>query len=147
MGNIFGNKKLLVKKLTYNSYWPKKSSKNAAGFDLYSSDYYTIKPGSNQLIFTGLSFRFPKNTYGRIASRSGLALKSKVIVTGGVIDRDYTGNVGIILLNLGKEDYHVHLGQRIAQIIVERNEYCTLHPITRLKISERGKGGFGSTGI
>ena len=85
--------------------------------------------------------------YGRIAPRSGLAHKNFIDVGAGVIDSDYRGNVGVILFNFGEQDFEVKKGDRIAQLICEKIEYPDLIEEEELAESERGDGGFGSTGV
>ena len=86
-------------KLSENAYAPTKGSPDAAGFDLYSAYDYEIAPSSKQLILTDIQIAVPNGTYGRVAPRSGLAHKNFIDVGAGVIDRDYRGNVGVILFN------------------------------------------------
>jgi deoxyuridine 5''-triphosphate nucleotidohydrolase (dut) len=84
--------------------------------------------------------------YGRIAPRSGLAWKNHIDVGAGVIDEDYRGNVGVVLFNHSDQDFKVNKGDRIAQLICQRIEYPVLQEVTNLNNTERGAGGFGSTG-
>ena len=86
---------------------PKQGSDKAAGYDLYSISECVIPPNKVSIIDTGIAAKFPENTYGRIASRSELALHNHVEVKGGVIDPDYVGNIKIILHNFGQTDFHV----------------------------------------
>lgn len=90
--------------------------------------------------------RVPSGTYGRVAPRSGLAAKHMIDVGAGVVDEDYTGNVGVVLFNLGGEDFAVKAGDRVAQLVCEKIEHPELEEVERLEETERGEGGFGSTG-
>lgn len=135
------------KRLTEYAFPPTKASPNAAGFDFRSPYDVTIPKQGNVLIQTDLAICLPEGCYGRIAPRSGLALKHFVDVGGGVIDRDYTGNVGIIMFNHSSQDYHVKRGDRVAQIICEAIKYPILYELEELAVTKRGSGGFGSTGV
>ncbi|XP_055307202.1 deoxyuridine 5'-triphosphate nucleotidohydrolase-like [Sitodiplosis mosellana] len=95
---------------------------------------------------TDIQIEVPYGTYGRVASRSGLALKNFIDVGAGVIDQDYRGNVGVILFNHSNENFDVKKGDRIAQLICERIVYSTLVQVNTFADTIRGAGGFGSTG-
>jgi len=99
------------------------------------------------LVKTDIQVKVPEGTYGRVAPRSGLALKNKIDVGAGVIDRDYRGNVGVILFNLSDEDFQVSPGDRVAQLICEKIEYPEVEELENLDDTDRGEGGFGSTGV
>ena len=90
-------------KLTENAYAPTKGTEDAAGFDLYSAYDYEIPPSGKVLALTDIQIAVPQDCYGRVAPRSGLAHKNFIDVGAGVIDRDYRGNVGVILFNFGKQ--------------------------------------------
>ena len=96
---------------------------------------------------TGLSISFPAGLYARIAPRSGLALKKFIAVGVGVVDSDYRGEVGVVLFNHGDQDFQVKMGDRIAQLILERIDTPPVQEVQDLAGTERGIGGFGSTGI
>lgn len=134
-----------MKKLSNHAVIPRKGSKEAAGYDLYSASQIVVPPQGCALVPTDLSLRVPLGTYGRIAPRSGLALKHHLDVGGGVIDRDYTGPVGIILYNHDKKEYVVKEGEKIAQLICEKIEHPILFEVDELKETLRGDHGFGST--
>lgn len=133
-------------KLSQNASAPSKASADAAGFDLYSAYDYEVQPSGKVLALTDLQIAVPDGCYGRVAPRSGLAHKNFIDVGAGVIDRDYRGNVGVILFNFGREIFHIKKGDRIAQLICERIAYPTIEECTSLNETERGQGGFGSTG-
>lgn len=134
-------------KLTENAFEPVRSTKRAAGLDLCSAYNAIVPARSNALIFTDLQIRVPTGTYGRIAPRSGLAVRSHIDVGAGVIDEDYRGNVGVVLFNHSDVNFHVHRGQRIAQLICEQILYPKLEQVERMAetATERGARGFGST--
>jgi dUTP pyrophosphatase len=137
---------LFVKKITQNATLPLKSSKFAAGFDLFSAYNHIVKPFTNKLIFTDLQIKFPSDAYGRIAPRSGLALKG-IDIGGGVVDSDYTGNVGIIIFNFSNEDFKIVKGDRVAQLIIEKIYNLDVKECEHLnEKTERGNKGFGSSG-
>lgn len=92
-------------KLTENAYTPSKATADAAGFDLYSAYDYEIAPHGKVLALTDIQIAVPSDCYGRVAPRSGLAHKNFIDVGAGVIDRDYRGNVGVILFNFGNETF------------------------------------------
>ncbi len=89
-------------KLTENAHAPTKANHDAAGYDLYCAYDYEIPPYGKQLVLTDIQIAVPNGTYGRVAPRSGLAHKNFIDVGAGVIDRDYRGNVGVILFNFSK---------------------------------------------
>jgi dUTP pyrophosphatase len=139
---------LKVKKLCVDAIVPKKGSEFAAGYDLTSTEDIIIPPSNRALVSTGLSIEVPHGTYGRIAPRSGLAVRHGLGIGAGVIDRDYRGEVKVLVLNHNAyAPYTIRKGDRIAQLILE----CILCPdvveCDALDATERGEGGFGSTGI
>jgi dUTP pyrophosphatase len=145
MGNRNG--KLLVERLDTRAKIPHKASSQAAGLDLYSVENVDIMPGKRQLIGTGLSFKIPNRYYGRIAERSGLALNFGLRIGGGVIDRDYRGEVKVIVHNTTEERYTINEGDRVAQLIIERTKEVRVKEVKALSSpTKRGWGGFGSTG-
>jgi dUTP pyrophosphatase len=137
---------LKVMRMTMNSIIPTRGSKLAAGVDLYASESATIEPRSKGIISTGISVQLPPGTYGRIAPRSGLAAKNDIDVGAGVIDRDFRGCLSVILFNHGDAPLEVNVGDRIAQLICEKCLYADVVEVDELDESERGAGGFGSTG-
>jgi len=142
------SKKILyVKSLSDNAKLPARSTPGSAGYDLCSPEQTTIPAGGNALIEIKIALLIPKGYYGRIASRSSLALKNLLMVGGGVVDRDYNGSIGVIMFNLGKEDYIVHKHDRVAQIVFERIATPIVVEVQSLPDTERGDNGFGSTGL
>ncbi|XP_035671546.1 deoxyuridine 5'-triphosphate nucleotidohydrolase-like [Branchiostoma floridae] len=133
-------------KMTEHAFAPTRGSKQAAGYDLYSAYDYTIPAQGKVLAKTDIQIALPEGCYGRVAPRSGLAHKNFIDVGAGVIDRDYRGNVGVIMFNFGKEEFKVNKGDRIAQLICERIFMPDLQEEETLDNTERGEGGFGSTG-
>ena len=138
-------------KLTESATPPSKGSQSAAGYDLASAQKVTIESKCRMLVKTGLAISVPAGTYGRIAPRSGLALKHGIDVMAGVIDADYRGDVGVILVNMGSLPFEIKVGDRIAQLILEKIEINASveekASVEELGATARGAGGFGSTGV
>ncbi|XP_067004769.1 deoxyuridine 5'-triphosphate nucleotidohydrolase [Anabrus simplex] len=137
---------LRFKKLSNKAFAPQKASAKAAGYDLKSAYSSVIPARGKGLVLTDLQIQLPTGCYGRIAPRSGLAVKNFIDVGAGVVDEDYRGNVGVVLFNHSSEDFHVAEGDRIAQLICEKIYYPDLEEVQELEDTERGSGGFGSTG-
>jgi len=118
-----------------------------AGMDLHAVEQVTLEPGVPRLVPTGLRLEIPPGHEAQVRPRSGLALKHAITMPNapGTIDPGYRGEVRVILLNLGREPYTVHAGDRIAQMIVARYEAVEWEE-TMLAESSRGEGGFGSSG-
>ncbi|MCD6035339.1 MAG: deoxyuridine 5-triphosphate nucleotidohydrolase [Rickettsiales bacterium] len=129
---------------------PSYATEQSAGMDLYAAvtEDTTIAPSERALIKTGLTMALPEGFEAQVRPRSGLALKNGITVlnTPGTIDADYRGEVGVILLNTGKEPFIVTRGMRIAQMIVAPYTRVHFTPVENLDETARGAGGFGSTG-
>lgn len=127
---------------------PTKGSALAAGYDLYSSEEAVIPANGQGLVATDLSIIVPIGTYGRVAPRSGLAVKNGISTGAGVIDADYRGEVRIVLFNHSSKDFEIKKGDRIAQLVLEKIVNADIVEISaeQLDETERGAGGFGSTG-
>ncbi len=129
---------------------PAYATEHAAGVDLEAAvdAPLTLNPGERQLIPTGLSIALPEGFEAQIRPRSGLALKNGVTVLNspGTIDADYRGEVKIILANLGSAPFTIERGMRIAQMVVAAYTRVTWQAVDKLDETERGSGGFGSTG-
>jgi dUTP pyrophosphatase len=138
-------------KLRPDAIIPSKATSGSIGLDLHSVEPYVIAPNQRAVISTGLAItEFPPGVYGRIAPRSGLAVKHGVDVGAGVIDPDYTGEIKIVLFNHDqKNPYIIRPGYRVAQLIFENAiteiEFFDATPI--YVNSERGESGFGSSGV
>lgn len=139
--------KIFFKKLDENAVIPTRGSESAAGMDLTSVIDTIVYPGTRAIIATGLSCMPPKNTYLRIAPRSGLAAKNGIDVLAGVVDSDYRGELKVILQNMGDEPFHITSGDRIAQAILECYVSADIEEVDTLDETDRGVSGFGSTGI
>lgn len=130
-----------------NGRAPTKGSVSAAGYDIYAAEK-TLIPGRGQnLVSTQISITVPQGTYGRVAPRSGLAVKHGIQTGAGVIDRDYTGEVKIVLFNHTDRDFEINVGDRIAQLVLEKIvEDASVVVVDSLDQTARSEGGFGSTG-
>lgn len=136
-----------VKLLNSLAKLPRRASAGAAGYDLTSIEHVTIFPGTRGLVSTGVSVKLPPGVYGRIAPRSGLAVKNGIQIGAGVIDADYRGEIKVLLFNHSSDHtFDVALGDRIAQLICERCELPEVTQVDELDETERGDGKFGSTG-
>ena len=113
---------------------------------VFSAYDYTVPARGKQLVMTDIQVQVPEGCYGRVAPRSGLAVKNFIDVGAGVVDEDYRGNVGVVLFNHSETNFEVKKGDRIAQFICEKIAYPDLEELPTLTDTERGAGGFGSTG-
>uniref|UniRef100_A0A8C8GLK8 Deoxyuridine 5'-triphosphate nucleotidohydrolase n=2 Tax=Oncorhynchus tshawytscha TaxID=74940 RepID=A0A8C8GLK8_ONCTS len=137
---------LKFSKLSEHATAPTRGSAKAAGYDLFSAYDYSIGPMDKAIVKTDIQIAVPSGCYGRVAPRSGLAAKHFIDVGAGVVDEDYRGNVGVVLFNFSKETFEVKKGDRVAQLVCERICYPDLQELKSLDETERGAGGFGSTG-
>ena len=130
---------------------PKYESSGASGLDIsaLTEENILIKPKEKAIIPTGLACSIPKNYEIQIRPRSGLASKNNLTVLNspGTIDSDYRGELKIILINLGNDNFEVKNGMRVAQMVVCPVEIAEIEEVKSLEGTDRGKGGFGSTGI
>ena len=126
---------------------PTRGSDRSVGYDLYSSEDAIIPcQAGRALVGTGITIVLPDGVYGRVDTRSGLAVKHCINVGAGVIDTDYTGEIKVVLFNHGEADFEIKKGDRIAQLVLERCETPQIEEISIVEDTERGSGGFGSTG-
>ena len=131
---------------------PEYETHEAAGMDVraYLPDgSVTLKPGERTLIGTGLYMQLPSGYECQIRPRSGLALKKGISIVNspGTVDADYRGEIGIILINLGQEDFTVNDGDRICQMVIKEYTHVTLEPTHHLAKTKREDGKFGHTGV
>ena len=150
-------------KLIDTAQVPFRANESDAGYDLFSTEYVNIEPFQRKLVATGISVEIPPGFYGRIAPRSGLACKKGIDVMAGVIDSGYRGEVKVLLISFNFEGYNlkpnayeamfgssnkidIKPGDRIAQLIIENCYDFDWQQMKPLKNSERGEGGFGSSG-
>jgi dUTP pyrophosphatase len=130
---------------------PRYMTEGSSGMDLFASveEEVTLMPGERQLVPTGISVAIPEGFEGQIRPRSGLAIQKGIgLVNGpGTIDSDYRGEVGILLINFGKEPFTIRNGERIAQMVISQVIRPTLVEVDDLPPTRRQEGGFGHTGI
>ena len=140
--------KILIKRLSKEVSLPKYETSGSSGMDLGSNIDANISPGKIAIIPTGLALSIPKGFEAQIRPRSGLAAKKKISVlnTPGTIDSDYRGEIKVILINLGEEIFKIEKGLRIAQMVFCPIVQAQFREVDDLNETERGKGGFGSTG-
>jgi len=123
----------------------------SAGVDLRAniSEAITLKPLERAIVKTGLFIALPVGTEAQVRPRSGLAAKKGITVLNapGTVDADYRGEIGVILVNLSNNDFVINDGERIAQLIIAKHERADWDIVETLSETERGTGGFGSTGI
>lgn len=125
---------------------PKQATEGAAGFDLQSNEYVILYPGQRLAIPTGFAWAIPLGQAGMIRPRSGLAVRNGIDVLAGVIDADYRGEVAVVLINHGTRPLDIEAGDRIAQMVVQPCMVGVTVEFDELPSTERGNGGFGSTG-
>jgi len=138
-----------IKKIKDNAIIPKYVHEGDSGVDLYSAEDYLLKPGERVLVSTGLKIAIPKGYEAQIRPKSGLALNNGVSIvnTPGTIDAGYRGEIGIITINLGKENFKIEKGKKIAQMVFNKVEEAKFEEVEDLDNTKRGDGGFGSTGL
>lgn len=139
--------KLKFKRLSENAILPTRANPSDAGLDLHSGEsVLVLSTGSRVAITTGLAVAIPEGHYGRIAPRSGVAVKYGIDVLAGVVDSSYRGPLKVVLINHGAEEVLIHRGDRIAQLIIEKIITPEAEWADELDETERGAGGFGSSG-
>jgi len=145
--------KIFVKRLRKDHpvSMPQYMTEGASGMDLFASlqKEITLEPGERMLIPTGIAVAIPPGYEGQVRPRSGLAIRTGIgIVNGpGTIDSDYRGEIGVLLINFGKEPLTIRNGERIAQMVISQIFRVTLEEVDDLPATQRQGGGFGHTGI
>ena len=143
--------KILIKKLSNNIIIPKYETPGSSGMDIAANleNEVSIIPGEKVIVPTGFALSIPKDYEVQIRPRSGLAAKNNISVlnTPGTIDSDYRGEIKVILINLGKKNFIVEKGLRIAQMVLCPLIKAKIKEVETLDATTRGSGGFGSTGI
>ena len=142
--------KIKIKKLSDNAVIPQYMTEYSAGMDIYActKEEIILKPMSRKLIPTGIALSIPTGYEAQIRPRSGLAIKNGITLLNspGTIDADYRGEIKIILINLSNDDFTINNGDRIAQMVINKTEKITFEITNNLDETNRGEGGFGSTG-
>lgn len=130
---------------------PEYATSQSAGLDLRANleESFTLKPMERKLVPTGLHIALPEGYEAQVRPRSGLAFKKGVTVLNapGTIDADYRGDIGVILINMSNEDFVVDDGERIAQLVIAKYDQAEWISVSELSETNRGEGGFGSTGV
>ena len=141
--------KLFVKRLNQEATIPHYAHPGDAGMDVFACENVVILPNETALVKTGIALQLPAQTEAQVRPRSGIALKHQVTIlnTPGTIDEGYRGEVGIILINHGKTSFEIKKGMKIAQIVVKPVMQVEIEEVTELDETQRGSGGFGSTGM
>ena len=137
---------LRFQKLSEHAVTPTRGSALAAGYDLYSAHDCAVPAKGKHVVPTDIKIALPEGCYGRVAPRSGLAVKNFIDVGAGVIDQDYRGPVGVVLFNFSDEEFKVSRGDRVAQLICEQIYLPELEECESLNDTARGANGYGSTG-
>ncbi len=127
---------------------PRYESEGAAGLDLRADEPFTLAPGERRLVPTGLSLEIPPGHEGQVRPRSGLAVRHGLALVNapGTIDSDYRGEVQVVLVNLGQAPVSLARGDRVAQLVIAPVTRATIEVADDLSATDRGAGGFGSTG-
>lgn len=137
------------KKLNPDAAVPRQAHPGDAGMDLVSIEALVLEPGKRALVRTGLAVEIPVGFEGQVRPRSGLALKNGITVLNapGTIDAGYRGEIGVVLINLGDSPFAVEPGMRIAQLVIAAVAEVTVAVADDLSATERGTGGYGSSGV
>jgi dUTP pyrophosphatase len=137
-----------VRRLVSEAILPRYQTPDAAGMDLHAVEATTIAPGASAAVDSGLAVAIPRGFEGQVRPRSGNALKHSVTVVNapGTIDSDYRGSVKVLLINHGREPFVIEVGHRIAQLVIAPVIQVEMVEVDALSETERGTGGFGSTG-
>lgn len=139
-----------LKLLIGHAIAPSYQTEHSAAMDLHAAieSPITLKPMQRALIKCGFSMELPAGFEAQVRARSGLALKHGISLANGIgtIDADYRGEIGVILINLGQEDFKIETGDRIAQMVICQYQKAQIQLVEELSESTRGAGGFGSTG-
>lgn len=142
---------LKVKRLNGEAKLPERAHSTDSGLDLFSLDRHVIWPGERKLVGTGIAIELEPGYEAQVRTKSGLALKQGLIVANspGTVDHGYANEVGVILMNVGKEVIHIEKHQKIAQLVVQKVELPQVVEVDEIYVegSDRGLGGFGSTGL
>ncbi|HIG32683.1 MAG TPA: dUTP diphosphatase [Flavobacteriales bacterium] len=130
---------------------PEYATSQSAGLDLRANltESITLKPLARTLVKTGLFIELPQGYEAQVRPRSGLAYKKGITVLNspGTIDADYRGEIGVILVNLSEEEFVIENGERVAQLVIAKHEQAQWVEVENLDETDRGAGGFGSTGV
>lgn len=138
--------KIKIKKISDEAIAPSCHHKGDAGFDLRSVEEIVLKPGERVKVKTGVAMEIPEGYAGLVWDRSGMAANHGIKTMAGVVDSSYRGEISVVLVNLSDKDLKIEKGHKIAQMLVQKVENPEIEIVESLDDSERGEGGFGSTG-
>ncbi|MFC1691566.1 dUTP diphosphatase [Nanoarchaeota archaeon] len=136
-----------IKKLTPDVKAPAYAHPGDAGMDIYASEDTLVAPGETKVVKTGISMAVPDGFVALVWDKSGHAAKKSIKTMAGVIDSGYRGEVGIVMVNLGKENFEIAKNTKVAQILIQKIESPQVVEVDDLEETSRGEGGFGSTGL
>ncbi len=137
---------LKVKKLSAQAILPAYQHQGDAALDLYAAEDKILLPGKVENVSTGIALEIPVGMVGNIRDRSGLAAKHGLHTLAGVVDSNYRGEIFVVIINLGTEDYQIKVGDRIAQMLIQPIERVEIKEADNLADSDRGENRFGSSG-
>lgn len=137
---------LKIKRLHSDSILPVYANPGDAGMDLFCRDFFEFDPGEIKSIPTGIAIEIPKGFVGLIWDKSGISQKGGIKTLGGVIDSSYRGEISVGLINLSKKKFSFEKGHKIAQLLIQKVENVKTKEVKKLSSTDRGNGGFGSTG-
>lgn len=138
--------KIKVKKLKANAILPQMMREGDAAFDLAACEDVLLCPGETKIIPTGLALEIPVGFVGNIRDRSGMAAKHALHTLAGIIDSNYRGEIGIVMTNLSQVDYQIKVGDRVAQMLIQKIEIAEFEEVEELSDTNRGGAGFNSSG-
>jgi len=138
--------KIKAKKIYPDAELPKMMREGDAALDLYSQNDYTLKPGERTVVGTGVAMAIPTGYWGNVRDRGGLPFKHGIHTMGGVVDSNYRGEIKVIVINLGQEEYTIKKGDRVCQMIIHQHEIVEFEEVDELDETNRGKDGFASSG-
>ncbi len=136
-----------IKKLSPTAKLPTYAHASDAGMDVYALEHVVVQPMERVQIKTGIALEIPEGAVGLVWDKSGLSHKKGVKVLGGVIDSGYRGEVLIGIINLGSEEVVFEMGDKVAQILIQKVEHVDIVEMEELNDADRGDNGFGSTGV
>jgi dUTP pyrophosphatase len=139
--------KLNVKKLNEYGNINAPAKRGDAGYDVFSTQHITLFPGEKTLIPLGIAVEFDEGYMCRVENKSGIASKTGLLNVNGIIDSSYRGEIKVIVYNLGNQPEEIKRGQKIAQLVFYKIETPSVNFVDELSDSDRGEGGFGSTGL
>lgn len=137
---------LKIKKLQPNAILPKYQRVGDAALDLYAAEDKLLKPGIVNTVETGVAMEIPDGYVGNVRDRGGLAAKHAIHTLAGIFDSNYRGDITIVIINLGKKDYQIKKGERIAQMMIHKVEEIEVEEVKELSEANRGDNRFGSSG-